>query len=92
MKSVLSEKTVIPLSFVVTICAGIYMFARVSSATEVNARDTEDLRADLKSLQSEVLVALKDQQANIYEIRTQGIILDTKMSLMDARLVKMGKR
>ena len=86
MASKISEKTVVPLSLAFMLFAGVYKFAQVSLATEVQQKDIGAISAQVKDIQTSVMVDLKDQSANIVELKQQVLILDSKLNLISESL------
>ncbi len=86
MKQVFSEKTLIPLSLVLTIMLGVYAFARVSLATEVNKKDLDALTQTVKELQTALMVDLRDQSASLSDMRVQVIVMDSKLNSIAEQL------
>lgn len=74
-----SEKTLIPISFVLTIAAGVYAFARVSAATEENTKD-------LSSLQNDVVDQMREQSEMLFDLKIQTATIETKLNSLYDRL------
>lgn len=91
-RSILSENTLIPVSFVITIGTGIYFFSRLMFATDAHGEDIAELQSSIKSMQQEVIIGLRDQSASLAELRSQVIMLDTKLSSVSERLNRMAER
>ena len=81
-RTVLSQNTLVPLSLVMAVFGGAYKFAQVSLATEVNKAGIADVTTTVKEMQKSVMVSLSDQSANVNEMRTQLMILDSKFNAL----------
>lgn len=92
MKHVFNETTLLPISLVVTICSGVYMFARLAMATEVNRRDVDELSLSLKESQAEIVESLKEQSERLAEIREQSVRIDAKLDALAEQYLKKQKR
>lgn len=88
---ILSEKTLLPISAITVIASIVYMFARVSFATETNRKDLDELTGSVKEMQTSVMVDLRDQSATLMELRAQILLMDVKLSSMDDKLNRMRK-
>lgn len=80
----LTENTLVPVSLVLTICAGIYAFAKVSLATDVNTRD-------IQSMQEDVMRNLKEQSLLLNDLRAQTAGIDAKLDSLSDRLNRSGR-
>lgn len=91
-RTIFSENTLIPVSLVLTLLGAAYLFARVMFATDANAENIADLQSSMKTMQTEIIVNLRDNSANLYELKTQITMLDTKLQSVSERLNRMDER
>lgn len=78
--AIITQATLVPISLVMALAGGVYKFAEVSMAAEVTRRDLETLSASVKDMQRSVVLNLNDQSSNISELRTQLLLLDSKLT------------
>ena len=81
----ISEKTKVPLSFVLVLLGGGGWLAKISFAEDQNEKNLSALSSSVKELQTSVMVDLRDQAANISELRTQNMVIDARIEAFQAR-------
>lgn len=84
-----------PLSMVIALAgalsSGVLWVGKLSFANDQTSRDVQTLAAQMKELQTSVMVDLRDQAASLQEMKAQNITIDANIRLLSERVDRMLK-